>query len=86
MTEVLQTFGHHPEAEFDFAIEAEALEGMAYEVSVGLASQWPFWGRLSQALRLGRQSAWFGRPDLEPFLRNLERGLSGRKEADRGPE
>lgn len=78
MTEVLQAFGHHPEADFDFAIEVEALEGMAYEVGVGMSSQWPFWGRLSQALRLGRAGDWFGRPDLEPVLRGLEHTLSAR--------
>lgn len=80
----LKTFGHHPEADFDFAIEADALEGLSYEVNIGLASQWPFWGRLSRALREGRDHAWFGRPDLEPFLRNLERQTSAKSLGD-GP-
>jgi hypothetical protein len=40
---VLGLFGHHPDPEIDFCIEVEALEGEAYEVSVGLISQWPFW-------------------------------------------
>jgi hypothetical protein len=75
MTKNTGIFGHHPEPDFDFAIEADDLQGVAYDVIVGLASQWPFWGRLSRALRVGRKNAWFGRPDLEPFLRNLERAV-----------
>ena len=69
-------FDHHPEPEIDFEIECEALQGEAYDVKVGLVSQWPFWGRLSRALRVGRENDWFGRPDSEDFLRDLERSLS----------
>jgi hypothetical protein len=69
-------FGHHPEAEIDFSVEVEALEGMAYEVKVGLASQWPFWSRLSQALRIGRENDWFAQPHLEANLRALEQSIT----------
>jgi hypothetical protein len=75
----LGPFGHHPEPDFDFAIEADVLHGMAYDVSVGLASsQWPFWGRLSRALRLGRENAWYGQPTLEPYLISLEGAALGK--------
>lgn len=68
----LATFDHHPDPDIDFGVEAEVLEGMAYDVSVGMSSQWPFWGRLSRALKLGGDNGWFGQPNLEGFLRGLE--------------
>jgi hypothetical protein len=71
-------FNHHPDPEIDFEIECGDLEGEAYDVKVGLVSQWPFWARLSRALRFGRENNWFGRPNIEEFLRGLERGLTRR--------
>jgi hypothetical protein len=83
MSNTLGPFGHHPEAEIDFSIEADNLTGMAYDVRVGLAdSQWPFWGRLSRALRLGRENRWYGQPSLQPYLRGLEPYAQGKDVPD----
>ncbi len=48
--EPLAYFNHHPDPSTDYCCEVDMLEGWAYEVKVGLRSQWPFWGRLSAAL------------------------------------
>ena len=59
----LGPFQHHPEIDFDFCIEVEDLTGYAYEVRTGMnfmpgqRSQWPFWTRLSRALRFARTDA-----------------------------
>lgn len=50
----LGPFGHHPDPATDFCCEVEALEGEAEDVRLGLRSQWPFWPRLSRALRAVR--------------------------------
>ena len=55
-------FGHHPDPSTDFCIEVDDLQGYAYEIRHGLnfiprhRSQWPFWGRLSRALKFSREA------------------------------
>ena len=46
----LAQFGHHPDPAIDFCIEVEALEGMAYDRSVGLPAP-QFAERVERALQ-----------------------------------
>lgn len=39
MTEKLGRFGHHPNPVDDFCVEVDRLEGLAYDVSVGVADR-----------------------------------------------
>lgn len=77
-TQALGVFGHHPESSIDFSIEVEALVGMAYDVCVGIASQWPFWARLARALSHGWKSDWEGQPNLKSILEGLEKPVTVR--------
>lgn len=66
----------HPDPEIAFEIELDIIQGEACDVSAGLRSQWPFWARLSRALRVGRLNDWFGKPEHKTFLRQCERHLT----------
>ena len=91
----LYAFGHHPDLSLDFCIEVDDLVGYAYDVRLGLnvmpgrikeRSQWPFWGRLSHALRFAREQG--DRLDdmaraAIPTLRRLEAYALRRDDAPR---
>ena len=72
-------FGHHPDPSEDFAAEVGELAAYARDVRDGLnhvrggRSQWPFWGRLSRALRFARERGdglgTAARPALAMILR-----------------
>lgn len=66
----------HPDPEIAFEIELEILEGESFDVAAGLRSQWPFWARLSRALRVGRVNEWFGKPEHKAFLSKCERHVT----------
>ena len=57
-TEQLGRFGHHPDPAADFCVEVEVLEGLVYEVGVGLADYEEIFDRVSKALdfRVGGDS------------------------------
>lgn len=45
----LGRFDHHPDPAVDYCVEVDALEGMAYDVGVGLASREEFEARIFRA-------------------------------------
>lgn len=49
-TDTLGIFGHHPNPADDFLIECEVIEGLAYNVSVGLDAPVELKRHLSRAL------------------------------------
>lgn len=49
--ERLGRFGHHPDPAIDFCVEVECLEGLAYDITVGLQGREPVARRVNRAMQ-----------------------------------
>lgn len=50
MTMELGRFGHHPDPATDFCVEVEEIEGLVYDVGVGLMERKPVDDRIFRAM------------------------------------